>query len=1289
MSRSSSLLLDALGFRAPEVSQQTADSLLREQGLELFTRNAPVVLSPQEKEQQAKDTDLLQAGDPTVGLWTAASVGLPSSYLIRSIQRANTPVVPGYSVNEDELKRAVGFGDNRYGLDPRYWAKLLEATSPDDLQVLREQAYSMQIAERKLASSGADGMIVQFAAGFADPLSLAAFTGAGEVASIMGATRLAGRVGAAARNGLIAGTAMGPINLYIASQDPNMTARDVIYSTLEMMGAGALLGTAFHGKRAEAGRLAHLDAIEKRRAAKALQYQDLKDASGGKTPDLTESGKVHFAENIQDDLDLKAIDDHVDTVLRTQAEEDAKTLRDFAGLPKEPTPPTETQAVPSTPTDFITHDTMKPGDQITLYRGEGAGLMGESVKGGDWWTSNKAKAEQYGSTRAITIDARELAKISARGDSGNDVWVVQGGEKKLLESGGKAPEQAPSAMGAASPDTINNPQFPPRGNRTPDDPDYSDVSNARGFTIDMLKPMTKIPLVGRLFRGFSEGIGKTSILVQSKNPVARQLGRTLADEGLLSKPGEKSPYPASMRADRNARILVQKAEDETRGHFETWAGDRKGMNWTNRAKYEDEFFVEVTKARRDPTAEAHPSVTAAAKVFTNLYENARMRGARNGLPGFWEKNAEGVWKELPANPRYANRVYAKLREYIVKLGNDGDTPKLQGFLERALEDNGSGTLTPRLRTAMAKAVLRLAEDQRYTDIEMARMFSGDQAEMLRSAMIDAGIDESTIADVMHAVKQPEPGKGGMKESKRRIDFDETYTEAIIDKDGNEIAVSFQDLLENNAMVLWSRYARHLEGHIPMQEIFRVHSPVDGQPIRTVSGLLSKLERDGKAFGQTAAEIAADAKRVKSLANYVLAIPQDGGVGPETAAFLQDMRIIQYMRLFGMSAFSYLANFGSAAAGTSVETWAKVAPRIGSIIADLRMGKTISEPLARQLRAVAVLRSERQFGNAVGLLSRDKTTETFYSKIRNGLRRGAKVFGNVTGILPMIHAQQEIFAIMATEEWATVARSGKLPSKARLHEMGLSEDDGRKIIAAMRQHTKTRDTDMGGPIHELNINKWDPEARTLFADSIDKITRKWVLDNDPGHDPLWIDHEFGKTMIQGRRDMLTALNTRVRSAVQMRDMQAAFAFSLEASIGMGAYALREQVASVGRKDRDEYLKDRLSTANLVKAAIARNSFTQIFAIPTDAIADATGFYPSQFSHARSTGLGQWDFPTFQFARGVMGPIPKSMIAAIHPGRKFTQADMRNLRMLIPFQNALIVKNGLDYLESRLPKYKDQP
>lgn len=67
--------------------------------------------------------------------------------------------------------------------------------------------------------------------------------------------------------------------------------------------------------------------------------------------------------------------------------------------------------------------TLKPGDKVTLYRGENQ----DNTAGGDWWTTNPEKAAQYGTVRSFTADAVEVGKTAVRGHGGIDEFYFPNG----------------------------------------------------------------------------------------------------------------------------------------------------------------------------------------------------------------------------------------------------------------------------------------------------------------------------------------------------------------------------------------------------------------------------------------------------------------------------------------------------------------------------------------------------------------------------------------------------------------------------------------------------------------------------------------------------------------------------------------------------------------------------------------------------------------------------------------------------------------------------------------------
>ena len=78
-----------------------------------------------------------------------------------------------------------------------------------------------------------------------------------------------------------------------------------------------------------------------------------------------------------------------------------------------------------------TLETMKPGQQITLFRGENA----ENTANGQWWTTDRAKAEKFGNVTSITLPAEVIGQNAAMGHNSPNEFVFTGKKPAELAKG--------------------------------------------------------------------------------------------------------------------------------------------------------------------------------------------------------------------------------------------------------------------------------------------------------------------------------------------------------------------------------------------------------------------------------------------------------------------------------------------------------------------------------------------------------------------------------------------------------------------------------------------------------------------------------------------------------------------------------------------------------------------------------------------------------------------------------------------------------------------------------------
>jgi len=97
------------------------------------------------------------------------------------------------------------------------------------------------------------------------------------------------------------------------------------------------------------------------------------------------------------------------------------------------------EAAPAAP-ETVTWDTIKPGQQVTLYRGENAG----NQENGEWWTTDRGQAEKFGTVTEITLPSELVGKHSVRGQGGPQEFVFPTPENRPIQLSQKteaAPEE--------------------------------------------------------------------------------------------------------------------------------------------------------------------------------------------------------------------------------------------------------------------------------------------------------------------------------------------------------------------------------------------------------------------------------------------------------------------------------------------------------------------------------------------------------------------------------------------------------------------------------------------------------------------------------------------------------------------------------------------------------------------------------------------------------------------------------------------------------------------------------
>lgn len=211
-----------------------------------------------------------------------------------------------------------------------------------------------------------------------------------------------------------------------------------------------------------------------------------------------------------------------------------------SGLVPEAAPVLESAAaVPAAqaPAAIPTWDDMKPGQQVTLYRGEST----DNDQDGQWWTTDRAKAERYGAVQEVTLPAEVIGQHAARGHNGADEFVFV--SKRPQELAVKAPPKGAKDEGQ-NPAPLAQPAGGPA---------------AANDGADVPQPSGKLPSNDGVASGDAEAPPQGA----SQGSIAQPVGEGAAGKPAVDRPADKKARRAAVRAAWDGAEPKQRREHLT------------------------------------------------------------------------------------------------------------------------------------------------------------------------------------------------------------------------------------------------------------------------------------------------------------------------------------------------------------------------------------------------------------------------------------------------------------------------------------------------------------------------------------------------------------------------------------------------------------------------------------------------------------------------------------------------------------------------------------------------------
>src|SRR5262249_48054678 len=153
--------------------------------------------------------------------------------------------------------------------------------------------------------------------------------------------------------------------------------------------------------------------------------------------------------------------------------------------------------------------------------------------------------------------------------------------------------------------------------------------------------------------------------------------------------------------------------------------------------------------------------------------------------------------------------------------------------------------------------------------------------------------------------------------------------------------------------------------------------------------------------------------------------------------------------------------------------------------------------------------------------------------------------------------------------------------------------------------------------QFNLDKWPEDTAESFALVMHRVARHVIQENDPGNVHAFMSHPASQLLFQFRHFMLVAHSKQLLHGIHMRDATTATTFlGTMGSAGL-AYILQTYAQSVGQRDRQKFLTERLSPQRIGAAGFSRAGWSAMIPLFADNVAAGTGF-PVPFG-TRYSGL----------------------------------------------------------------------
>jgi len=806
--------------------------------------------------------------------------------------------------------------------------------------------------------------------------------------------------------------------------------------------------------------------------------------------------------------------------------------------------------------------------------------------------------------------------------------------------------------------------------------DQKDVSRSSTERYDQ----SEAAVDGRAAVANNVRLSMVSTLHSSTHAIINHIARKLTPDGVgVDTKGLGQGRTAQEDAHTFMHTNLSRYATESNVAFKEWVKETGGgfmRRWGFKAR--DEFEQAVTKAvRTGGSSNVH--INKAANALREVNKNWAELLRDSGVKGF---------EDLDPNMNYVPRLFDF--DKFSRIESEVGTGHLIDLVAKAIKNkqNDVGEFGEKINiddetaAKIAKAYINTlrrveAGESTINHVQLSTV----QFDTLKEMLDESGdsISDETFEAIFRSVKKG-AGEGVNPRAKQRLLLDE---DAAIDIDGYG-TLNFQDLLMGNAFDITNLYSRQMAGQVALA---RAGIKSRGDWAR----ILQDIDNTKARSGLSNDEIARQKEMLNVIYRSIIGAPLHKVT--RSSKVQQLMRDYNYTRVMNQTGWAQIAELGNTIGEHGLMTFARSIPAFGRIVRDGRTGK-FDDTLMAEIDHIWAFGNDPLIHRAASRMSEPAEATNMMSGTLGGVSQVLKAAGKVTstlsGMAPITTSLERMTAIMIIKNFADMATGASKYGAKRLAAMGINDEATKQaILTQLRTHAGTTEGPVSGrTINAINMDKWtDIPAREAFMTAVQRTTNRSIQRNNTGDMALWMTTDTGRTMMQFRSFIFGAYEKQLIRGMSQRDAATAMSWGLSTVFAGLAYVGQTHVKSIGREDRDEYLKKAMTWERIAKSSFVRSGYASLFPAAWDAA--MFPFDPPsewKFGYARASGQASSlieGVPLFGLGTAAL-QTTKALTQTAMGNQNFTQKDFRTAGSLIGLQNLHPVQMLINYGASQFPE-----